>query len=348
MGSVKNLIVQEEPERDKPGSGRFVFSDRYSVFDWGEMPDLIPNKGKVLAMMGGYNFELLEREGVNTHYLGMVEEGESREAVRTEALSSPTNKMAIHLAHKPVVQESESGYRYEDLSGWNNFLIPLEIVFRNSVPVGSSIRGRYRPDDIGLELNEWPEGEVKLETPIVEYSTKLERQDRYLSPEEAFEISGLTDQEFAELGKIATGVNSHLTAHANTAGFNHLDGKIECIYDRGEILVADVVGTFDENRFSFNGRQISKEVLRGWYKKQDENWYESVVAAKEESKKTGLTDWTELVEKPPRKLDSELKQLVADLYGAGANRWFGFDLFDAPEISNLMEELDSWEEKTNL
>lgn len=347
MGSVKNLFVQEDPTRDELGLGNFVFSDRFSVFDWGEMPDLIPDKGKVLAMMGGYNFELLEQEGVGTHYLGLVEAGESS-PVKTSSLSSPTDKMSIHLAHKPEVQEGKSGYRYEDLSGWNNFLIPLEIVFRNYIPAGSSIRRRYDPDDIGLEYDEWPEEEIELGSPLVEYSTKLERQDRYLSREEAFEISGLTEEEFSELGRIATRVNSHLTDHARNVGFNHLDGKIECIYDHGEILVADVVGTFDENRFSFDGRQISKEVLRGWYKKQDENWYRDVVAAKQKSKRDGLQEWTELVDGEPRKLDPELKRLVADLYRAGANRWLEDELFEAPEISQLMEDLDSWKEKMNL
>ena len=47
MGSVKDLIVIEEPT-EKPGTGRFVFSDRYSVFDYGEMPDKIENKGRSL------------------------------------------------------------------------------------------------------------------------------------------------------------------------------------------------------------------------------------------------------------------------------------------------------------
>ncbi|MFB6214616.1 MAG: phosphoribosylaminoimidazolesuccinocarboxamide synthase, partial [Candidatus Bipolaricaulia bacterium] len=194
MGSVKNLFVQKNPTRDELGLGEFVFSDRYSVFDWGKMPDLIPDKGKVLAMMGGYNFELLEREEVKTHYLGLLEAGGSRDPAETGSLSSPTNKMSIRLAHEPEIRESESGYQYEDLSDWNNFLIPLEIVFRNYIPLGSSIRRRYEPGDVGLELGEWPEEEIELEGPLVEYSTKLERQDRYLSREEAFEISGLTEE----------------------------------------------------------------------------------------------------------------------------------------------------------
>ncbi|GAG55731.1 unnamed protein product, partial [marine sediment metagenome] len=38
-GSVKDLEILSRPEDNKMGIGRFHFSDRYSVFDWGEMPD---------------------------------------------------------------------------------------------------------------------------------------------------------------------------------------------------------------------------------------------------------------------------------------------------------------------
>ena len=347
MGSVKNLVIQKEADEGEPGLGYFVFSDRYSVFDWGEMPDLIPEKGKVLAMMGGYNFELLERNGIKTHYLGLLEEG-GKEPVKLDSLSSPTDLMSVQLAYKPEVRDIGDGYQYEDLEDRSNFLIPLEIVFRNFVPVGSSIRRRFRPGDIGLDYEEWPKKEIELESPMIEYSTKLERQDRYLETGEAFKISGLKEKEFSELKKIAAEVNEYITAHAKEVGFKHLDGKIECIYNRGEVIVADVVGTFDENRFSFEGRQISKEVLRSWYKKQDSDWYEEVVAAKEKSREDGLSDWTNLVENEPRKLDPELKRLVADLYRAGANSWLKADLFEAREISELMEELDAWKEKKNL
>ena len=54
------------------GVGRFHFSDRYSVFDWGEMPDQIEGKGAALCLMGAYCFEQLEEKGVKTHYRGLL------------------------------------------------------------------------------------------------------------------------------------------------------------------------------------------------------------------------------------------------------------------------------------
>ena len=60
MGSVKDLEIIKKPDKDKHGIGRFHFSDRYSVFDYGEMPDMIENKGKALCMLSAYFFEILE------------------------------------------------------------------------------------------------------------------------------------------------------------------------------------------------------------------------------------------------------------------------------------------------
>lgn len=54
-GSVKR--VWQAPNNDE--RLWFEFTDDYSVFDWGKMPDKITNKGKALAIMGAYLFERL-------------------------------------------------------------------------------------------------------------------------------------------------------------------------------------------------------------------------------------------------------------------------------------------------
>jgi len=56
-GSVKNIYaVQQNAEK----LFLFQYSDRYSVFDWGEMPDSIPGKGESLAKMAKCFFQILE------------------------------------------------------------------------------------------------------------------------------------------------------------------------------------------------------------------------------------------------------------------------------------------------
>jgi phosphoribosylaminoimidazole-succinocarboxamide synthase len=84
MGSVKNLSVIEEPTESKSGVGLFEFSDRYSVFDWGEMPDHIPHKGSSLAIITSHFFEILRKRAIPNHYLGVVTGGQTFDFSRVE------------------------------------------------------------------------------------------------------------------------------------------------------------------------------------------------------------------------------------------------------------------------
>jgi len=97
MGSVKDLEVIKKPTRDIMGIGRFHFSDRYSVFDWGEMPDHIDGKGEALCIMGAYCFEQLERKGVKTHYRGLVDA--NGKVVKFKELKQPSSIMEVCLVN---------------------------------------------------------------------------------------------------------------------------------------------------------------------------------------------------------------------------------------------------------
>ena len=97
MGSVKDLQVTKQPTPQAMGTGRFHFSDRYSVFDWGEMPDRIPGKGTALCLMGAYCFERLEEKGIKTHYKGLVDN--NSKTVPFKQVSSPTSTMEICLVN---------------------------------------------------------------------------------------------------------------------------------------------------------------------------------------------------------------------------------------------------------
>ncbi|ERG88218.1 MAG: hypothetical protein J07HX5_00361, partial [halophilic archaeon J07HX5] len=52
MTSVKRVRVETPASAARAGDGRFQFTDAYSVFDWGPMPDTIPRKGASLCTMG--------------------------------------------------------------------------------------------------------------------------------------------------------------------------------------------------------------------------------------------------------------------------------------------------------
>ncbi|SNR47636.1 phosphoribosylaminoimidazolesuccinocarboxamide synthase [Halorubrum vacuolatum] len=337
MTSVKDFRVSEPATSESLGRGRFVFTDAYSVFDWGRMPDPIPEKGASLCTMGAYNFELLEANGIATHYRGVVDGG--GEVTSLSTVEGAPTEMAIDLTQVPELpyEGAKAGYDYTSFhdAGGENYLIPLEIVFRNRVPVGSSLRKRIMPADIGLEHESWPEEPIELPEPVVEFSTKYERQDRYLSSEEADRIAGIADID--ELETVARSVNEVITERAGERGFLHEDGKIECLYFDGEIRVADVVGTFDENRFAYGGTQLSKEVIRQWYKRNQPAWVEAVAEAKREVRGRETDDWRGLCDVSPTTLPDDVIGTVSAMYAAGTNAYTGEKRFDAPGITAALE-----------
>lgn len=360
MTSVKEFRVDEPATADSLGRGRFVFTDAYSVFDWGQMPDAIPRKGASLCAMGAFNFELLEDEGVPTHYRGVVDPGEEGtdeaetkggdepEPVPLADATAPPTEMAIDLTQVPDLpyEGPEAGYDYDAFhaAGGENYLVPLEVVFRNRVPVGSSLRRRADPADFGLDASsgiagdEWPDEPVDLPEPVVEFSTKYEEQDRYLTRDEADRIAGAADVDALE--SLAREVNQVVTERAEAAGFAHEDGKIECLYADGELRVADVVGTFDENRFSYGGRGISKEVVRQWYRANDPEWVDAVKEAKAAVAGREIDDWRELCERDPEPLPPAVVDAVSELYAAGTNAYAGREWFDVPDIEAALDAVD--------
>ncbi|WP_181685704.1 phosphoribosylaminoimidazolesuccinocarboxamide synthase [Halorhabdus salina] len=339
MTSVKEFRIDEEPTATGLGRGAFVFTDDYSVFDWGKMPDEIPGKGASLCTMGASNFDQLDAAGIGTHYEGVVVDGEQMALETAIEAGKQPREMAISLTQVPDLPHETGGYDYDayhDAAG-ENYLIPLEIVFRNTVPVGSSLRKRSDPADHGLDYESWPEEAVELTDPIVEFSTKYEEQDRYLSAAAADRIAGRADIDALEA--VAREVNDLLNRQAAEAGFVHEDGKIECLYYQGEIRVADVVGTFDENRFSYDGQEVSKEVIRQYHKRTQSDWVGAVSDAKAVANERGVADWKSLCERQPEPLEEDIIDAASDLYQAGTNAYVGRDVFDAPAIEDAIERV---------
>lgn len=336
MTSVKDVRVETEPTTSRPGTGVFAFSDDYSVFDWGRMPDAISGKGASLCAMGAYTFERLEDEGVSTHYRGVRESGNDRPL---QALDEPPTEMAIELVNVPELPYTGDGYDYAAYheAGGEAVLLPLEIVFRNVVAPGSSLRSRADPSEYGLEGDEWPSEAVPLPEPVVEFSTKFEAQDRYLDEEEAAAIAG--PASLSALEDCARAVNDVITDLGEAAGFTHQDGKIECLYHGGDIKVADVAGTFDENRFSREGTQLSKEVIRQYYRQSDPEWVQAVSEAKQAAREGSDPNWRDRVDMAPKPLPEHVLRHVSNMYRAGANAYLGRDRFDAPPLEGVLEHV---------
>ena len=250
MGSVKDLQVIQKPTQTAMGTGRFLFSDRYSVFDWGEMPDHIDGKGAALCLMGAYCFEQLEKIGVKTHYRGLV--NEKGKAVKVAELKAPSCIMEVALVNvykpKTTVANGKILHDYSMYtSALKNCLIPLEIIYRNGLPEGSSVFKRLAQGKITLQdlcLDHYPEPGENLTKPIFDVSTKLEETDRYVKWAEAQKIAGLTDQELSDVKAVLLKADETITKAASNAGLKNEDGKIELAFDdKRKLILVDVLGT---------------------------------------------------------------------------------------------------------
>jgi phosphoribosylaminoimidazole-succinocarboxamide synthase len=98
-----------------------------------------------------------------------------------------------------------------------------------------------------------------------------------------------------------------------------------------------VVGTFDENRFSFEGQQLSKEVLRQYHKRTQPEWVEAVSAAKTAATEAGDADWKAHCDREPAPLSEDVIQVAQQMYEAGTNAYVGRDVFDAPSLADAIE-----------
>ena len=318
-GSVKNFFVEKEPTPEKMGEGHFEFTDDYSIFDFGKMPDTIAGKGEALARLSAYNFEQVHKLSQKSHFKEFV----------------PPRRINVGVVRVLFPQRGELK------KGDKNFLVPLEIIFRNSLPEGSSVfkrifSGQIKPLDIGLDHVPRP-GE-RLGKPILDVSTKLELTDRYLSWKEAEELAHVDASTIEEIKKIALKVNDFVTEKATGLGLEHADGKIEvAVSPQGKLILVDVFGTMDENRLLFGGVHLSKQVLRDYYKTLP--WYEKLEAAKA----SGMSKdkWP----KPPM-LPPELRDIVSNMYKSVCEAWIGEKIWNAPTIDEVVSDYKKFVKKS--
>jgi phosphoribosylaminoimidazole-succinocarboxamide synthase len=336
MGSVKDLTIKKNATVDTHGRARFIFSNRYSVFDWGEMPDHIPHKGASIALLGAYFFEKLSTMGIRSHYIGLVENDHVK---NLSEILRPTNVMEVKLVRvvKPACIDNQYDYSVYKKER-SNFLIPLEVIYRNSLPPGSSIfkrlkDGQVTPRDLGLDKQPVPH--QRLETPIFDVSTKLETTDRYMTWSEAREMTGMSEDELADLKNILQKVNNLITDEFSKIGLLNEDGKIEVAFDEERrFMVVDVVGTLDECRFTYSGIPVSKEIVRVYYRTTD--WFKAV----EEAKKKDRQHWKEVCRLNPDPLPPQFRLLVSQIYCACTNEVTGKTWFkDIPPLKDILEEV---------
>jgi len=376
-GSVKNVLgpvsACEMP------AVVFEYTDAFSVFDWGKMPDLLTRKGEALAVMGAELFERLERpstwkefskssealalrkgnrfgamfnelgevlqnEGLRTHYLGVMDDVRDKvgdqlgELKKLSDVGSPFRRMMVREVSvvKPSVQtilgRSVPDYENTRKSALPR-LIPLEVVFRFSAPPESSIHQRVNQDagylaSIGfpeVKLVPGKESGARWGFPVLELFTKLESSDRVLSLSEAVAISGVTVAQLQDVLLRTAWVAGLLKFICGKVGLELVDGKLEWgLQEGGQICLVDSIG-LDELRIVKQNVSLSKEFLRGFYRST--SWYKSIQRAKTLAETQGISEWKRFVMDTPPALPTRYKELGTQLYLALVNeltgrRWF--------------------------
>ena len=321
QGSVKNLFACQE-------NILFEFSDRYSLFDWGEMPDQLEKKGEALAMMGALFFTEVSKYKIPHHFLSLSDKtGQSLDWVPTSYLK--VKKIPVTKPTKLETGYDYSFYRTSPQKG----LVPLEVIFRFGAGSGSSLTKRVEQNPALMNqwnLNKLEEGKI-WDLPLIDFSTKLEKGDRYLTHVEAQELAGLTSNEFFKLIESTTRVALILRNIFNEMGLELWDGKLEWAFlpgsDRSFMLV-DSIG-LDELRLQKNGKSLSKEFLREYYRSTP--WFQHLMSAKKTSEKTGQ-DFKQLCNEAPPHLSAAHKALATSLYLSFTNdlamRVIGKTIFD--------------------
>jgi len=387
-GSVKNVRCVRPPRGQTEGLYVFEFTDDYSVFDYGKMPDTIRGKGSALAGMTAFLFEQLESAdawkkiakrtdlwkrfdpdgeasrvfrspagrqvlsaGLRTHFLGLLDgQGKPR---RLSELKEPSNRILVKavpvLTPTAVSVHGRTVWDYRAFHpGVAQYLIPLEVVFRFGLPRGSSLLDRIRESPAyarELGLDGQPEEGQWLRRPVMEFSTKLEPSDRYLSLEQAFQISGLEGAQFSDLVDRAFLVALFLFGLFCDRGLELWDGKLEFVKSRSGLLLADTI-TPDELRILCGSTQISKEPLRQYYKRMDREFLEAIQQAKKEgaSSRSMRARILEKLGRPPRQLDPGFRQTVEQMYQAVTHRVTGCELFRSPvALEDVLVALERYE-----
>lgn len=351
-GSVKNV-------RGNDGEDHvfFEFSDRYSIFDWGEMPDLIEGKGESLATFTDAIYSFLENSNswkgwtipdtYNKYVVDALQSSEAFKRLHDNGMTTHRFPKDARLGNcwkvKKVNVPEIKNKNYEFyLTKPVNTLVPLEVIFRFGTPSGSSLLKRLKknPDYMySLGLKQAPQEMDFFDRPVIEFSTKLESSDRYISAVEAMQMAGLSQEEFSLLQNYAAILAINLRENFAKMDLELWDGKFEFSTMSGlehrDFMLVDSIGP-DEVRLTYQNMHLSKEVLRQVYVGSD--WHTKIDEYKLKSDNWQKEMNNEKLE--PALLSKDVKKSVVAMYGMLATSVDSFFAKGSIDKSNFISVVD--------
>lgn len=377
-GSVKNIYTLDRQNDNL----LFGFSNRYSLFDWGEMPDEIPQKGLSLFNINQTLFDFLEcsetwkkwnpsvdlsvkhlqilkdlrENGLTTHRKKEVP-SEEIELTKTHFTQTKESLFPAKRLTVPPLKSNSVDYEFYTNSPVQS-LVPLEIIFRFDIFKNSSILERIKDASYirTLETTKPIKEGQNFKIPLIEFSTKLEPEDRYLPYEEAQRLSGMTDDEFKKIKLLPQIIALCLKDFFAQKHIKLVDGKLEFGFttpsntennaSSRNFVLADSVG-LDELRLLMDNMPLSKEILRNFYRKT--MWFENTKKAKAMAKKDSSKSWKDICktkfQSNPEKLPLEMKNLFSQMYVLASSILKGEKDFTSQK-NKLLTVLNHLNEKT--
>jgi phosphoribosylaminoimidazole-succinocarboxamide synthase len=325
-------VYQEKAATDKRfGSGFMLFGgDHFSVFDFGKMPWEIAGHGDALYRETLRFFQVLEAEGIPTHFTG--DRGERKAGIR----------LARMLGYNDIKPGESIIYR-----------IPIECIFTHVLTPVASLHKRLRTgkaDPAKYGLSKAPEkGEtVVLPTLGTTYSTKIETKDVYKDLEAMAKLAGLVGNEAGRLDALTLAAAEALIRDSENTGFVVADGKFEYVMGPGRnIIAADTCYSWDENRFiatAQDGRKVdlSKQFARNIYNIRFPDWKKALSDAQEKEPEDD-TKWPQ----PPELRTDEMAACVqaCDAVKSAITREAGCDRKLATTAKVALDVLDRLKEE---
>ena len=279
----------------------FDFSDRISVFDWGDLDCGLLNRGKNLE-----RFALAVAKHMKSRGIAQacdLELSEKAGCYVSRVVSHPKfdTKLGQNLDSKMEAQAS---------GDWQ--FLPLEFIVRWGIPQGSSLLKR-QPDQYSL----WQ----RFEAPLFEYSTKLEAQDRMVDKAEAQSLLADSQISLDKIEEFLGKTTKAFESFFSDRGLELWDAKFELAVNTttSDLMLVDAV-TPDEIRVTMKGVRrvpLSKEMLRAWLRQTP--WFDGVVSVKASAESNGESKdykWQQDVALPVPQIGEWRREKISSLYEA--------------------------------
>jgi phosphoribosylaminoimidazole-succinocarboxamide synthase len=348
--SVKTIFVVQRPTQTEPGIADFQFNPVFSVFDYGTLQPPVPLDNSTIALMAAFNFERLREAGIESHYLAMVQDGEPISAAAAIRLGVAPDMLRVRLIHRLLPTHSASGWDYSLFHSppSHHFVVPIEFISRVKIGANSSVwkrvaRGDIALADLGLPADARP-GDP-LPHHVLDYSTKYEPEDRYLSADAARQLTGFSPERWAKINRTTTEASRLMTEFAKSRGVEREDGKVEYVtldHPRQVDVLGDAVTTLHEDRLILDGTDITKQAIRDAVKRFNPAWAAEIDRAKAEARAGGVADFRTVMDpaihyvSPP----AEFFERYNALARAFVNHWVGATIY--PEDRDLSRRLQEF------